>query len=362
MKKILIVSFIILLNISAFGQGINFVNSNIRQVFAQAKAQRKMVFIEVYSKTCHHCAEMEPNLKLKEIGDFYNQNFISYKLEVSTEDVRNFLTPKRIFAPSLPMFLYFDANETLLHFAMSLPKSSEVIRHGQTALDPAKRAANFRSRYAAGERSNSFLIDLAMYCRVVCDTPFNIKIMEEYAKKIAPTTYTSKEAWPVYTKLLIDVDNPMSRHLINNYATYKAKFDPKEVKLTAENIVMSSLYSSRGAKYDATKIQQIRKDLVKVGVPADAANARTLLPEGNYYFRNRQTAKATARAEDYFNGTKPQLPDYMYIIKWFNSRATDASYVPTAKKWVAKALALTPANSADAQELKAELAKLNSRK
>ncbi len=350
------------MSIASFGQGINFLNSNIRQVFAQAKAQRKMVFIEVYSKTCHHCAEMEPNLKTKEVGDFYNQNFISYKLEVSTEDVRNFLTPKRIFAPSLPMFLYFDANETLLHFAMSNPKPSEVIRHGQTALDPAKRAANFRSRYASGERANSFLIDLAMYCRVVCDTPLTIKIMEEYAKKLSPSQYTSKDAWPVYTKLIIDADNPMSRHLINNYATYKAKFDPKEVKLTAENIVMSSLYSSRGAKYDAAKIQQIRKDLVKIGVPADAANARTLLPEVNYYFRNRQTAKATARAEEYLNGSKPQLPDYMYIVKWFNSRASDASYVPTARKWVSKALALAPANSADAQELKAELAKMNSRK
>ncbi len=350
------------MSLSAFTQGINFLTNDIRQAFAQAKAQRKIVFVEVYSKTCHHCAAFEPIFKEKSVADYYNQNFISYKLEVASADVRNFLTPKHLYAPSLPLFLFFDANENLLHFAMSNPTAAETIKHAQTALNPALRSANFRNRYASGERADGFLLDMAMYCRVVCDTTLNIKLMEDYARRVAPAKYTDKTNWLVISKLLMDVENPMSKHLINHFATYKAKYEPKEVKLVAENLIMGSLYSGRGNRYDAAKIQQMRQYLVKIGIEPSSANARTLLPEVNYYFRNKQTAKATARADDYLMHAKAQFADYAYIVKLFNNRAADASYVPVAKKWANKAMTLVAANSAEAQEMRQELAKLNARK
>ncbi|MFN3380334.1 MAG: thioredoxin family protein [Runella zeae] len=361
MKKLLLLSCL-LFQLSVSAQQINFFTNDIRQAFNMARAQGKLVFVEVYSKTCEHCAAFEPIFKEKAVADFYNKNFISYKLEVTSPDVRNFLTPKRLYAPSLPLFLFFDGNENLLHFAMSNPTAAETIKHAQNALNPSVRAATFRSRYASGERSDNFLIDMAMYCRVVCDTTLNIKIMEEYARRKTPAQYADKNNWLAISKLVMDVENPMSKYLINNMGAYKAKYGAKEVKLVAENLIMGSLYSGRGAKYDAAKIQQMRQYLIKIGIEPSAANARTLLPEVNYYFAKRQTAQATARAEDYLNNAKAQLPDYMYIIKLFNNRASDASFVPTARKWVNKALTLTATNSPDAQELKAELAKINARK
>ena len=362
MKKIYLLILLALFTLDSFGQGINFIYNDIRQAFTLARAQRKMVFVEVYSKSCSHCATFEPVFKEKALGDFYNQNFISYRLEVSSDDVRNFLSPKKIFAPSLPLFLYFDANETLQHFGICNAVTTELIKQGQNALAPALRAANYRNRYAAGERENNFLFDLAMYCRVVCDTPLNVKIMEDYARRTPVANYGDKTNWLVVQKLVMDVENPMAQHLINNYAVYQKKYDDKEVKFAAENLLMSSLYSSRGNQYDASKIQGIRKGLVKIGVETGSANARTLLPEVNYYFRNRQTAQATARANEYLNNAKAQIGDYKYIVGLFNQKATDKSYVPTFNNWVKKGLTLTTPNSPDAQVLKQELAKAQARK
>ncbi len=343
-------------------QGINFINNDIRAAFNLAKSQNKMLFVEVYSKTCEHCMAMEPILKDKSVANFYNQHFVCYKLEITSTDAATFLAPRKIFVPSLPLFLFFDGNEVLQHFAMSNPNAGEVLAQAQKALDPTQRASNFRARFAAGERSDTFLFDLAMYCRVVCDTNFNIKIMKEYAAKTPTASYLEKNNWLVIQKLVMDVDNPMAKHLIDNYAVYNKKYPPKEVKMAAENLIMSSLYSSRGNKYDAPKIQQIRKQLEQIGIEKGSANARTLLPEVNYYFRNKKTAAATARANDYLTNAKAQIADYSYIIKLFNQRATDNSYVPTFKKWVSKALALAPANSPEAIELQQELTKANQKK
>ena len=346
---------------SAFSQGINFQYTNIRAAVAQAKSQNKLLFVEVYSKTCEHCAAFEPIFKEKAVADFYNQNFVCFRLEITSPEIQSFLTPKKLFVPSLPLFLYFDGNEVLQHFAMSNPTGSDVIMHGQNAKNPTARSSNFRNRYSAGERADNFLFDLAMYCRVVCDTTLNIKIMNEYAKKLSPKNYGDKTSWLVTQKLIMDIDNPMAQNLVNNFADFKQKY-PTEAKLVAENLLMSSLYSSRGNKYDATKIQQIRKQLVKIGIEAGSANARTLLPEVNYYFRNKNTAAATARANEYLSDSKAKIQDYSYIIKVFNQKATDKSYVPTLKKWVAKAMTMTTAGSVEANELNQQLTLANNKK
>jgi hypothetical protein len=362
MRQITFTLAFLLFSVQLQAQGISFFNGDIRAAFAQARAQRKMVFVEVYSKSCPHCAEFEPIFKEKGVGDYYNQQFVNYRLEVSSTDVRDFLNPKKLYAPSLPLFLFFDGNENVLHFAMSNPTSAEMLRHGQNALNPTARATNYRNRYTAGERENNFLFDLAMYCRVVMDTAFNLRVMQEYARRTPATAYGDKTNWLVTQKLVLDVDNPLAKHLIDNYPTYLKKYDTKDVKPVAENLIMSSLYSSRGNQYDAAKIQQMRKYLVKIGVEPASANARTLLPEINYYFRNRQTAQATARTNDYLSNGKAKLPDYAYLVKYFNQRAADKSYVPSLNKWVAKALTLTTANSPEAKELKQELAKAQARK
>ncbi len=357
MKKLFLLFFLITFSLSAFSQGVVFMSGNIKAAFEQARSQNKMVFIEVYSKSCHHCAAMEPVLQEKTVGDYYNSHFVSYKLEISTADVQTFLTPRKIYVPSLPMFLYFDANETLLHFAMIDPKPELAVAQAQTAGNATTRAANYRSRYAAGERSVGFLADFAMYGRVVSDTELNIKAMEEYTKKIPASQYGDKANWLVIQKLVMDVDNPLGKYFIDHYQDYLKKYDPKEVKPVAENLVMSSLYGPRGKSYDAAKFQQIRKQLLQIGVPAASANARTMLPEVNYYFAHKQTAQAVVRTEDYLNNSKAQLADYQYIIKLFNQKATDKTYAAALSKWVNNALSMTTPNSPEAIELKQELSK-----
>jgi hypothetical protein len=156
----------------------------------------------------------------------------------------------------------------------------------------------------------------------------------------------------------MDVDNPLGKYFIDHYQEFLKKYDPKEVKPVAENLVMSSLYGPRGTKYDATKIQQIRKQLLQIGVPAASANARTMLPEVNYYFANKQTAKAIARTDDYLNNSKAQLADYQYIIKLFNQKSPDKTYGTALNKWIKKALTMTTPNSPEAAELKQELTKI----
>ncbi len=67
---------------------IAFTPKSIAAAFEQGKAMGKPVFIEIYADGCHHCEAFKRTFDTdKTVGAFYNQNFISYQVEVNSEEL-----------------------------------------------------------------------------------------------------------------------------------------------------------------------------------------------------------------------------------------------------------------------------------
>ena len=360
MKKILL---LLLFAQAVWAQkgGIAFKTSSIETVFQEARRTGKPVFVEIYSPTCHVCESFIPTLNDGRVGKFYNAKFISTRLDVSLPATRAFLDSKRLYVPSLPLFLYFDPQKNLMHFAMSTNSTDEVIRHGTNALNPQARSQAMKARYQQGERSPNFLIDYAMFGRVTKDTAANIAAMNDYAKQQASATYANQTNWLALQKLVLDYENPMFQYMLGHMDTYRKAYGAEDAQRVAENILMSSLFSGRGGQYPINKILEIRQDLAKIGIDPKVAANRTLLPEVNAYFRAHQTAKAVERMDNQVNSNQLTVPEYIYISRLFNSSSPDATDVPTVVKWVNKGLTLKP-NTQEQAALRAELTKANGRK
>jgi thiol-disulfide isomerase/thioredoxin len=320
--------------------GIAFRAGAVEETFKTARQAKKAVFVEIFSPECHVCQSFMPTLEDKRVGKFYNDRFVSTRLDVNQPAVRAFLNRRKLYVPSLPLFLYFDGQGNLIHFAMSNNSTDEVIRHGTNALNPNARATNLRSRYDAGERATNFLIDYAMFARVTCDTTTNIRAMNDYARQQPAGSLANQTNWLALQKLVLDMDNPLAQYLINNPAQFKQHGE--QARNVAENILMSSLYSSRGLQFPAQKILQIRDQLARIGIDPRVAANRTLLPEVLSYFKSGQMPKATARMDAQVNTNPITVPEFVYIARLFNRQSTDASDVPTVVKWVGKGLALRP--------------------
>lgn len=342
MRKILLLLFVANVAI-AQKAGIQFKEIPVEKVFQEARRTGKPVFVEIFSPTCHVCQSFIPTLADARVGKFYNSKFLSTKLDIGQPSTRAFLDKNRLFVPSLPLFLYFDPQQNLTHFAMSNNTTDEVIRHGTNALSPQARSQNMKSRYQQGERSAAFLIDYAMLGRVTRDTVINMAAMNEYAKQQSPATFANQTNWLALQKLVLDFENPMFQYMLGHLDTYRKAYGAQETQQVAENILMSSLYSGRGAQFPVAKILQIRQDLVKIGIDPKIAANRTLLPEVNAYFRAKQTNKAVERMDNQVNSNQLSVPEYIYISRLFNRASPDASDVPTIMKWINKGLAAKPA-------------------
>ncbi len=341
MRTILLL-FLIVNSALAQKVGIQFRQTPVDAVFQEARRGGKPVFVEVYSPTCHVCQSFMPTLADSRVGKFYNGKFISTKLDIAQASARAFLDKHHLYVPALPLFLYFDAQQNLIHVAMSTNSTDEVIRHGANALNPQARSQTMKSRYQQGERSANFLIDYAMFGRITKDTTATIAAMNDYARKTSPAQFTNQTNWLALQKLVLDFENPMFQYMLNHLDAYRKAYGAEPTQQVAENILMSSLFSGRGAQFPIAKILQIRQDLTKIGIDPKVAANRTLLPEVNAYFRAHQTAKAAERMDNQVNSNQMTVLEYTYIARLFNRNSPDAVAAPTVVKWVNKALALRP--------------------
>lgn len=340
--------------------GIKFSNDTITKVFEQAKQLNKPIFVEIYSPSCHVCQSFIPILSEKKVGDFYNQTFVNARLPLESKATQTWLEKYKLYIPSLPLFLFFSPDGKVIHVGSSNPDADMVINLGTVAAHPTYQGSNYATRYQNGDRDPNFLIDYAYFAKITRDTTTNIKVLEDYVRMQPADFYGSQTSYLVLFKLMMDVDNPLTQHLINNIDLYK-KYENPAANLPAplalaDNLIMSSLYSPRGNQYSSDKVRQIRQMMVKAGIsPALAAN-RTVIPEVNAYFREKATASAVARLDSLVEKNKLSIPEYTFIANYFNTKSPDLVDAASVVRWMDKALAVSKPTPAQQAELQAERA------
>ncbi len=339
MKKLLFTLFLFS-TINSFAQkGTAFIQGgNLRTAFDLAKAQNKPVFLEVYAPTCHVCNAFKPTFELPQVGTFFNQNFISYKLDITSPEGSAFLNKQGLYIPSTPTMLFFDKDVKLMHIGILGEENNSaqiLINAGTKALNPAQRTSAYKASFKGGNREMNFLIDYGMMAKIMRDTVDNIAAMNAYAKNLPKNQLGNNTSFLVLQKVIMDDENALFKNLMNNLSGFYAKNDKKLVNQTAENIIMYSLYSSRGMKYSTAKINTVRANLAKLGVDKKSIDGRVWREESKAYFRENQPAKGVAVLTKLIDA-KTDKASYTFLSNWVKSNTSDKTALATAAGWAAK--------------------------
>jgi thiol-disulfide isomerase/thioredoxin len=111
----------------------------------------------VYATWCGPCKYLAKNVFPKDsAGDFFNQHFISVKLDAEKDWGIAFA--KTYGVKAYPTLLFFDAKGQLMHRKVGAPMyAANLVEIGQQALDPNQRYFDLHQRFQAGEREKQFL-------------------------------------------------------------------------------------------------------------------------------------------------------------------------------------------------------------
>ena len=93
-------------------KGIDFFKGTFQEALALAEKEQKYVFVDVYATWCGPCKQLKrTTFKDKEVGEYFNKNFINIAIDGETEEGDKILSRYNI--RSYPTLLILDAKGRL---------------------------------------------------------------------------------------------------------------------------------------------------------------------------------------------------------------------------------------------------------
>lgn len=217
---------------------IKFSSSSWNEVVKTAKEKKTAIFLFAATPSCRYCRQMEIEIfTKKEVADFYNSNFISYKINID-DGAEGELLAKRYGIVGFPTYMYFDKNGELLHQSGSAKPASEFILDGKNAFNPQKALFPLKSRYINGERTPMLLFHYsnALSSYLHSESPEE-KIVSEYLLTQTAQQLGSEDNLRfIFTKHL-SFHSPATQYFLQNQAKFSSLFSDDEIKKKEEKII-----------------------------------------------------------------------------------------------------------------------------
>ncbi len=316
---------------------------DLKAAFAQAKAQNKMLFVECYSPTCPSCQGIEPYFKLTEVVKKYNSEFIPYKLNVDIASEYSFIINSNLYLPSIPQFLFYDAQGKLVYQAEVSPSTQSLLDAASNALNPEKSAISYRSRFNTGERGLDFLIQYSIYSKLLKDTTAVLNIGNEIFKAYPEDQLGSETSWRITKKTIVDMDNGFAKYWFNNVdaaAAFEAKEGhPNGEKNTFINIIQNTLFGRDKKNLSTYKIDEIKGLMRKIGEEKYIDGATWEL-ECLALVRENRPTEALALADRFFEKSNLQAMGVIYVTRLLASLTNIKDSEIYLSKWLNKAAKL----------------------
>ena len=217
--------------------GIRFNEGTWKELLEYAKVQGKVVFVDVYTDWCGPCKRMESEVfPLAEVGNFYNANFISYRLNAEKGEGPGLA--KKYGVKVYPTWLFVDAEGILIQRSTGFLEADAMIDLGQKALNPAdatNKLAVMQKRFDAGERSAAFLRDF-LDLRTVKQLD-NSTVLDAYIPLLVKQTLDAANI-----RRLMDYAGRSWSAAIPLIADGMQRFELRERREMARNFFNGSLY------------------------------------------------------------------------------------------------------------------------
>lgn len=176
-----IIPFLLLLcSLNVNAQGIEFFHGSWEEALVKAQEEEKLIFVDAYATWCGPCKRMAKNVFTEEsVGEYYNQAFISLKIDMEKPDGRKFGQEYPVSA--YPTLFYINEKGELLKKVVGGRDVASFLALGQEIAGSYDRSGDLAALYEEGNRD----FDLVMkYVKALNNAnKSSLKIANDYLRE-----------------------------------------------------------------------------------------------------------------------------------------------------------------------------------
>ncbi len=328
MKNYTLTLLISFLTFSCFAQeGIKFLDAEFGEVLALAELEGKLVFVDAYTDWCAPCKKMDKEVfSKKEVGHFYNANFLSVKINMEKGEGIGLAEKYLIFA--YPSLLFVNYDGTIAHRYAGFQDQKGLLALGGIALDDGNNLEALNQQYQKGERNPEFLLKYLQASFQGADGN-HVTILEAYLA--TQSDWNTPEAQELLFNLLDTPNSKLFDHLVKNKAAFGEVYGASTVANKIQTLVYESL--SKGT----TKLENADQ-LFSRAYPGEAKKLAAHYKMA--YYQQKEDGKGYAEAAIAYVKNFPAIGlEELNDIAWgFYDIVDDKKSLKKAIKWAKKSV------------------------
>lgn len=216
--------------------GIQFEDSSFAEALKKAKDQGKLLFMDCFTTWCGPCKMMSNQVfKQKFVGDFFNQNLVSLKMDMEKGEGKELR--ERFDVNAFPTMFLLDGDGNIVYKILGGRDARSFMGSIQRGMEQKTPYYILKSKYEAGERSVELMAD---YFQTMSDAG-EIKNVDGEAKSYlatlkAPEVY-SESAWALYDNFVNHASDAEFKFLVNNRKEFAKQVGDSAVDKKIEKVV-----------------------------------------------------------------------------------------------------------------------------
>ncbi len=322
----------ILVNAQASEKGIEFFEGTLEELLAHAKQEEKAIFIDAYTPWCGPCKVMEKKVfVLPEVSDFYNNFYVSYKLNMESKEGAAFA--KQHGVNVYPTYLYLNANGEEQKRAIGARQPNKFVAEAREALIDEEKMAEMKVEYMGGRNDQAFLASYMQQLWIADAADYNTVAMD-YFNTLTTNDLSNTSNLDLVYALANDITMKGFEVFANNTDLFVTTFGEKSV---ADKMVVAAFNSLDVAveNNNTELFDQIINTIKFSG--SDKTAAYTYRASLKFYEGVGEWSKYTAAADKMIANTEMDASESAYInnIAWnvYENANGDKKMLKKAIEW-----------------------------
>jgi thiol-disulfide isomerase/thioredoxin len=192
--------FFLITQFQTNAQGIQWQTGSFESILNKAKAQKKLIYVDIYTTWCTPCKQMDAEVFTNaNVGKIFNDNFINYKIDGEKGEGKDLVDYFEL--DSYPTSMFIDGDWNVIQKLEGFRPVERLLESAEKMKERGKISGSdddLEQAYLKGRRDASFLLE---YIKVrQLQKVDNSTILDEYLGKINPEQLKSESTLKLITE------------------------------------------------------------------------------------------------------------------------------------------------------------------